>query len=121
MQNAIYTACDSCATIVDGKQGTADVKRNFLSIQGSLCLNLWNIDTDRHEFYYASQKGDVKRTAGIQIPAMEITLMTRNTKVKIVVIIALPLSLLFIPISFVWRTMLAAWDAADEYVQELMS
>jgi hypothetical protein len=61
MQNAIYTACDSCATIVDGKQGTADVKRNFLSIQGSLCLNLWNIDTDRHEFYYASQKGDVTR------------------------------------------------------------
>lgn len=59
MQNLICTACDSCMKALDGKQGTAEVKSNYITIKGSVCLYVWNEDRSQHDFYYAQSKGDL--------------------------------------------------------------
>jgi len=61
MKNALNTVCDTCATILSGKKGTAEVTLPFLELRGSLCLNVPNEEDSRYnyDFYYAAQKGDI--------------------------------------------------------------
>lgn len=57
MQNALYVMCDACGKIVQGKQGTADIKEPFISLRGSLCYQEF-YDNSYH-YFYGTQKGDL--------------------------------------------------------------
>lgn len=56
MQNSLYTACDSCAEVLEGKKGTAQMRKNYLSIKGSVCLYVYNTEIERYDFHYGQPK-----------------------------------------------------------------
>lgn len=56
MQNALYTACDSCAKVIDGIKGTAEVKEKYISIKGSILMVDFKKDGEKF-YYYPTPKG----------------------------------------------------------------
>ncbi len=56
MQNRLHTSCDFCAEILEGKSGTAEMRKEYISVRGSLMLKTYDEDT-HHPFYtYAADK-----------------------------------------------------------------
>lgn len=51
MRNALQTTCDACDEVLDGKVGTAFVKKRYLQIQGAITWKYW----DRHgQFHWVN-------------------------------------------------------------------
>lgn len=61
MQNLLYTACDSCAEILEGKKGTAQIRQSYITLKGSLCLYEWNEEKQSYQFTYSQKKSDIQR------------------------------------------------------------
>lgn len=51
MQNRIYTACDNCATVLDGLHKAAKVKKSYLTIKGTICLKSYDKQNTEHYTY----------------------------------------------------------------------
>lgn len=51
MQNGIVTVCDACMTPLDGIQGTHRVKKQYISIKGSICLKAFDKNMVGHYVY----------------------------------------------------------------------
>lgn len=62
MENRIYTACDNCATVLDGLYKAAKVKKSYISFKGSLCLKSYDKNDIEHFTYANPNKLDALQT-----------------------------------------------------------
>lgn len=44
--------CDNCGTLLYGKQGVADIHKDYLSIKGTITFQTYNTKTRKREFVY---------------------------------------------------------------------
>lgn len=61
MYNSIFTACDVCATVVDGKVGTADIMKTYLTVKGNILYNVVSKERDQkqeYRQYWAKRRDD---------------------------------------------------------------
>ncbi len=58
MKNSINTACDFCLSVLEGKQGTAEIKKPYISFRGTICYHQYD-ENGRHLYTYGQDKNDI--------------------------------------------------------------
>lgn len=62
MNNGVATVCDACFKPLDGINGTEKVKKQYLSIRGTICLKTYDINRIEHYTWGNPNKEEALRT-----------------------------------------------------------